>query len=94
MDDGRFANNGWLQELPDPITKLTWDNAAMMSPNFAKSLNVETGEPFTMLKFRTMYSDAEQRKKELEQYNEMSGPVFKITNDPRVTPIGRFLRRW
>src|SRR6266403_5340523 len=43
MDDGRFANNGWLQELPDPITKLTWDNAAMMSPNFAKSLNVETG---------------------------------------------------
>ena len=52
------------------------------------------GEPFTMLKFRTMVSDAEQRKKELEQYNEMSGPVFKVTNDPRVTPIGRFLRRW
>ena len=44
MDDGRFANNGWLQELPDPITKLTWDNAVMMSPNFAKSLNVETGD--------------------------------------------------
>ncbi len=44
MDDGRFANNGWLQELPDPITKLTWDNAAMMSPSFAKSLNVETGD--------------------------------------------------
>src|SRR5262245_18299287 len=32
MDDGRYINNGWLQELPDPITKLTWDNAAMMSP--------------------------------------------------------------
>ena len=30
--DGRFANNGWLQELPDPITKLTWDNAAILSP--------------------------------------------------------------
>jgi len=44
MDDGRYANNGWLQELPDPITKLTWDNAAIMSPNFAKSLSVETGD--------------------------------------------------
>jgi MoCo/4Fe-4S cofactor protein with predicted Tat translocation signal len=44
MDDGRYSNNGWLQELPDPITKLTWDNGAMMSPNFAKSLGVETGD--------------------------------------------------
>jgi exopolysaccharide biosynthesis polyprenyl glycosylphosphotransferase len=52
------------------------------------------GEPFTMYKFRTMVSDAEQRKKELEQYNEMSGPVFKVSNDPRVTPIGRFLRKY
>ncbi len=43
-DDGRFVNNGWLQELPDPITKLTWDNAALMSPNLAKGLNVETGD--------------------------------------------------
>ncbi len=52
------------------------------------------GEPFTMLKFRTMVSDAEQRRKELEQYNEMSGPVFKVTNDPRVTRVGRWLRKW
>ena len=41
MDDGRYINNGWLQELPDPITKLTWDNAAMMSPAFAKHLGVD-----------------------------------------------------
>ena len=44
MDDGRYINNGWLQELPDPITKLTWDNAALMSPSFAKRLEVETGD--------------------------------------------------
>jgi len=38
--DGRFANNGWLQELPKPITKLTWDNAAIMSPATASQLGV------------------------------------------------------
>jgi molybdopterin-containing oxidoreductase family iron-sulfur binding subunit len=43
MEDGRYANNGWLQELPDPITKLTWDNAALISPAYAKKLGVETG---------------------------------------------------
>lgn len=52
------------------------------------------GRPFTMLKFRSMVSDAEQRKQELEQLNEMAGPVFKLSADPRITPIGRFLRRY
>jgi exopolysaccharide biosynthesis polyprenyl glycosylphosphotransferase len=52
------------------------------------------GKPFTMLKFRTMVSDAEQRQQELLALNEMSGPVFKVTNDPRITPIGRFLRKY
>lgn len=51
------------------------------------------GQPFTMLKFRTMSNDAEQRKADLMELNEMKGPVFKIENDPRVTPLGRFLRR-
>lgn len=51
------------------------------------------GRPFTMYKFRTMVADAEQRKEELSALNEMRGPVFKVTNDPRVTPIGRILRR-
>lgn len=44
VDDGRYANNGWLQEFPDPITKLTWDNAAQISPKSAKSLGVESGD--------------------------------------------------
>ena len=44
IDDGRFANNGWLQELPDPITKLTWDNAAIISPKTARELGVASGD--------------------------------------------------
>jgi molybdopterin-containing oxidoreductase family iron-sulfur binding subunit len=40
LHDGRFANDGWLQELPDPVTKLTWDNPALLSPATAKSLGV------------------------------------------------------
>jgi molybdopterin-containing oxidoreductase family iron-sulfur binding subunit len=39
--DGRYANNGWMQELPDPITKVTWDNVALISVNTAKALNVK-----------------------------------------------------
>jgi exopolysaccharide biosynthesis polyprenyl glycosylphosphotransferase len=52
------------------------------------------GKPFIMLKFRSMVTDAEQRQHELAALNEMGGPVFKLTNDPRVTPMGRFLRRY
>jgi exopolysaccharide biosynthesis polyprenyl glycosylphosphotransferase len=52
------------------------------------------GRPFTMYKFRSMITDAEQRKHELAMFNEMTGPVFKISNDPRITPIGRFLRKY
>jgi len=51
------------------------------------------GRPFTMYKFRTMVSNAEQLKQELAALNEMSGPVFKVANDPRVTKVGRWLRR-
>src|SRR6185437_12451752 len=52
------------------------------------------GRPFTIYKFRTMSVDAEQRKQELASRNEMRGPVFKVTDDPRVTPIGKWLRRY
>ena len=52
------------------------------------------GTPFEILKFRTMTSNAEQLKHELAAMNEMSGPVFKLTNDPRITPIGKWLRKW
>jgi lipopolysaccharide/colanic/teichoic acid biosynthesis glycosyltransferase len=46
-----------------------------------------------MLKFRTMIKDAEAKKAELEHRNEAGGPVFKLGDDPRVTPIGKWLRR-
>ena len=44
IDDGRYTNNGWLQELPDPVTKLTWDNAALLSPAMSSRLGVQTGD--------------------------------------------------
>ena len=50
------------------------------------------GEPFTILKFRTMVGGAERMLSELESRNERQGPLFKMTQDPRVTRLGRFLR--
>jgi exopolysaccharide biosynthesis polyprenyl glycosylphosphotransferase len=52
------------------------------------------GAPFSIFKFRTMTTNAEQFQHELAAMNEMTGPVFKVTNDPRVTPLGRILRRY
>lgn len=52
------------------------------------------GRPFTLYKFRTMVTNAEQLQHELAAMNEMSGPVFKVTDDPRVTPLGRVLRKF
>src|SRR6476469_464329 len=52
------------------------------------------GQPFACLKFRTMYRDAEDRQHGLERHNEADGALFKIRDDPRVTPVGRLLRRF
>jgi exopolysaccharide biosynthesis polyprenyl glycosylphosphotransferase len=52
------------------------------------------GEPFACFKFRTMRSDADQLQADLESLNEASGALFKIRRDPRMTPVGRFLRRF
>lgn len=53
----------------------------------------ENGRTFKCYKFRTMYADAELRKKDLAEKNLMQGPLFKVENDPRVTRFGAFLRR-
>ncbi|HEX6812574.1 MAG TPA: TAT-variant-translocated molybdopterin oxidoreductase, partial [Planctomycetota bacterium] len=48
MGDGRYANNSWMQEIPDPLTKLTWDNAALVSFATANKLNVQNGDFLTI----------------------------------------------
>ncbi|MCP4676247.1 MAG: exopolysaccharide biosynthesis polyprenyl glycosylphosphotransferase [Deltaproteobacteria bacterium] len=60
---------------------------------FSQERAGQFGRKFRMLKFRTMRKGAEKEQDNLLDENEMSGPVFKITDDPRVTPLGRFLRR-
>ena len=52
------------------------------------------GQAFACMKFRTMVAEADRLQLNLEQRNEVSGPIFKIREDPRVTRVGRFLRRW
>jgi lipopolysaccharide/colanic/teichoic acid biosynthesis glycosyltransferase len=52
------------------------------------------GEPFLGYKFRSMYENADDLKAQLQPRNEMRGPVFKLTDDPRVTPLGRWMRHY
>jgi lipopolysaccharide/colanic/teichoic acid biosynthesis glycosyltransferase len=52
------------------------------------------GKPFTCFKFRTMYENADELQHELEPRNEVTGALFKMREDPRVTSVGRMLRRW
>ena len=63
-------------------------------PVFFRQVRVgKNGRPFKMLKFRSMHVDAEARLDSLRSLNEVSGPVFKMRDDPRVTRVGRFIRR-
>ncbi len=64
-------------------------------PVFFRQVRVGThGVPFVMHKFRTMYVDAEERLGELQQHNERDGLLFKMRDDPRITSVGRWLRRF
>lgn len=63
-------------------------------PVFFRQLRVgKNGRFFVSYKFRSMYVDAEDRFAEVKHLNEAKGPIFKIRNDPRITSVGRFLRR-
>jgi len=79
-----------------PVFALVWllVRAERTGPAFYKSLRVgKGGRFFTFLKFRTMYVDAEERLARLRARNEKDGHLFKIKNDPRITKVGRILRR-
>lgn len=80
----------WLFPLIAIVIKLTSRGPVF----FKQQRSGQNGRPFTLYKFRTMVSNAEQYKHELQAMNEMSGPVFKLTKDPRVTSVGKFLRKY
>lgn len=80
----------WLFPLIALVIKLTSPGPVL----FRQQRSGMNGAPFTLYKFRTMVTNAEQFKHELEAMNEMNGPVFKVTQDPRVTRFGKFLRRY
>ena len=80
----------WLFALLVVLIKITSPGPVF----FKQQRSGLNGAPFTLYKFRTMVTNAEQSKHELEAMNEMRGPVFKVTSDPRITRIGKWLRRY
>jgi len=85
-----------LLVLLSPLLLLTAALIKATSPGpvlFKQRRSGLNGRTFALYKFRSMFADADARKKELEKLNEMTGPVFKIKNDPRITPVGRFMRK-
>ncbi len=80
----------WLFALIALLIKFTSPGPVL----FRQQRSGINGQPFTIFKFRTMVTNAEQLKHELAAMNEMSGPVFKVSNDPRVTGVGKFLRKY
>ncbi|MCW0217166.1 MAG: sugar transferase, partial [Prosthecobacter sp.] len=85
-----------LLVLTLPIWVVAMIGIRLASPGpifFRQERSGHYGKPFRMWKFRTMHADAESRREELETWNEMTGPVFKISTDPRIFAFGRWLRR-
>jgi exopolysaccharide biosynthesis polyprenyl glycosylphosphotransferase len=82
--------------LLSPLFLFVWSYIRLKdgAPAFYHQTRVGlNGRPFTMVKFRTMTTDADAHVSELLAQNEMSGALFKVTNDPRITPWGRVLRK-
>ena len=88
----------WMIAVPAII--VTWAIAMVLvkltsrGPVIYRSMRPGIGgAPFACFKFRTMYRDADDHQPALEEHNEASGALFKIRDDPRVTPVGKVLRR-
>lgn len=75
------------------ILLIIWISDVRVSPLYSQTRIGRHGKPFKFYKFRTMVRDADKMRDDILKYNEMDGPVFKIKEDPRVTRIGRFLRK-
>ncbi len=80
-----------------PVMMLSaiWVKVTSPGPAIFKQKRIgRWGEPFTMLKFRTMRNDAESLKDDLRELHDLGDPMFKLKDDPRITKVGIFLRRW
>lgn len=90
-----LATVSWLAASPLLITLAVLVKVTSPGPAFYRWQVVgENGRYFTSFKFRSMYENADAIKAELVSQNEMTGPVFKLANDPRVTPLGHILRKY
>ena len=109
INSGRFSASGLVyKRLLDLIgSSIGLVVTAILYPFIAVAIKLDSPGPvlfkqdrvgkngriFKLYKFRSMYVDAEERKKELLANNEMNGPIFKLANDPRITRVGAFLRK-
>jgi len=87
---------GIILILTSPVLAVVTLAIKLSSPGpvfFEQVRTGKNGRKFKLYKFRSMVIDAEKKLAELKEKNEMSGPVFKMTNDPRITPIGRLIRK-
>jgi exopolysaccharide biosynthesis polyprenyl glycosylphosphotransferase len=95
MFDRTFAFMVLMVSSPVLLVAAVAIRATSRGPIFYRSERIGThGAPFQMLKLRTMVHGADQMREELEHHNDAAGPLFKVRDDPRVTRIGRILRRY
>lgn len=82
--DGRYANNGWLQECPEPITKFTWDNAILISPRLARQLEAESGQK--IIPDRTIMVSADRLTQQSATFSRgrQHTPVAELTVNGRT----------